>query len=124
MPVKIEKWIDSGKDLPVLSETSVTVLKLLADHDSTARQIGDVIKRDVSLSATILKFCNSSFYGFRKKINTLEQAFVTLGSNRHWRNLNGQETAGKLNCGDVRLATHLIIWLTSHASKMHYTDPA
>ncbi len=81
LSVTIGEWIDSGRDLPVLSETAMAVLNLLGDHNSTARQIGDLIKRDVSLSATILKFCNSSFYGFRKKINTLEQAFVTLGAN-------------------------------------------
>ena len=79
--MKLTEWIEAGKDLPTLSDAVISILKLIDDEKTTTRQIAQVIKRDVSLSGRILKVANSSLFGFRQKISTIDQASVALGSN-------------------------------------------
>jgi len=79
--MKLIEWIKAGKDLPTLSDAVVSILKLIADEKTSTRQVAEVIKRDVSLSGRILKVANSSLFGFRQNISSIDQASVALGSN-------------------------------------------
>ncbi len=81
MSMPIHQWIESGKDLPVLSGAVADLLNLSQGEDSDASQVAEVIKRDVSLSAAVLRISNSSIYGFTAKIANIDQAVVFLGLN-------------------------------------------
>ena len=81
MAQTFQEWIKTGEDLPALSDVVLTVLKLVSDEKSTIKDLANVIKRDVSLSGRILKVANSPFFGFGKKISTIDNAIVALGTN-------------------------------------------
>ena len=81
MTVTIHQWIDRGKDLPALSGSIVKLLRLTQRDDSHVSQLAEVIKKDVSLSAAILRITNSSAFGLLSKITTIDQAVVLLGFN-------------------------------------------
>lgn len=81
MDMDIRQWIETAKDLPVLSNSIAGILSLTQEDDSDASQIAEVIKRDVSLSAAILRIVNSSAFGLLKKITSIDQAVVILGFN-------------------------------------------
>lgn len=76
---KIRKYIDKIEDLPTLPIVIQRILTLVNDPRSTVRQIGGIINSDQSLTAKTLKLVNSAFYGFEKKISTVDQAIVIIG---------------------------------------------
>ncbi|MFP3927915.1 MAG: HDOD domain-containing protein [Desulfobacteraceae bacterium] len=54
--------------------------EIIKRPDSSARDIADVISRDTSLSARLLKIVNSAFYGFPHRIDTLSRAVAIVGT--------------------------------------------
>jgi two-component system, cell cycle response regulator len=79
MNLTINQWIERGKDLPVLSGSIADILRLTDGTESNVSQIADVIKRDISLSAAILRITNSSAFGLLRKVTTIDQAVFFLG---------------------------------------------
>ncbi len=79
MNLTITQWIERGKDLPVLSGSIANILSLTDGGDSNVSQIADVIKRDISLSAAILRITNSAAFGLLRKVTTIDQAVMLLG---------------------------------------------
>lgn len=75
------KQIEIQGQLPTLPFVITKVLNMLTDPDISAREIAKVISTDVSLSSKTLKLVNSAFYGFPKKVTTINQAIVILGFN-------------------------------------------
>jgi putative nucleotidyltransferase with HDIG domain len=72
------KKTDSIPTLPkVLSKISQEI-----DNDNfSIKNIGDLMSRDISLSAGILRIVNSPFYGFPQRIYNINHAIVLLGAN-------------------------------------------
>ena len=52
---------------------------VLNDPDSAASELGDVLLADPGLTARVLRLANSSFYGFRAKVETITRAVALLG---------------------------------------------
>ncbi|MCF6284892.1 MAG: HDOD domain-containing protein [Candidatus Hydrogenedentes bacterium] len=67
------------RDLPTLPAVLGKILSTAADPASSAIDLGHHIAADVSLSATLLKLVNSSYYGFYRQINSVTQAIIVLG---------------------------------------------
>ena len=65
--------------LPAQPEVYKALLRVLDDEASPVEAISAVISKDVALSADILKLVNSSFFGPRVKVRSLEQAVTLLG---------------------------------------------
>lgn len=57
------------------------VLVALDDPTLSAAKIANLIEQDQSLVARLLRVANSPFYGFSRKISTVELAVVVLGTN-------------------------------------------
>jgi putative nucleotidyltransferase with HDIG domain len=66
-------------ELPTLPAVLGKILNTAADPDASAIDLGQHIAADVSLSATLLKLVNSSYYGFYRQIMSVTQAIVVLG---------------------------------------------
>lgn len=81
MSQDIYEWIESGKNLPVLSGSIAKLMSLTRDNEASISQISDVIKRDVGLSAAILRITNSSAFGLLRRVTSIDQAVVLLGFN-------------------------------------------
>ncbi len=57
------------------------IVEVLENPRSSAMHIAEVVSKDVSLSARLLKLVNSPFYGFPGRIDTIQRAVTLLGSN-------------------------------------------
>ncbi|MBN1628080.1 MAG: HDOD domain-containing protein, partial [Deltaproteobacteria bacterium] len=79
MEATIQEWIEKGKNLPVFSGTVVNILRLTNSPDSNISQIAEYIKRDISLTAAILRIANSPAFGLFNKVATIDHAIMFLG---------------------------------------------
>ncbi len=76
----LEKILSSS-ELPTLPTVASKLISLTAKEDATLADIGDLVARDISLSAKILKVSNSAFYSFPQQIGSIQQAVSILGMN-------------------------------------------
>lgn len=72
----IVSQIDS---LPTLPATYVELVEELNTEDASIEKIGDIISKDIGLTAKILKMVNSSFFGLRQQITMPAKAVSMLG---------------------------------------------
>ena len=66
--------------LPSLPTMYVQINEAINRPNSSASDIAKVISKDTSLSASLLKIVNSTFYGFPSKIDTLSRAVTVVGT--------------------------------------------
>ena len=76
----LRKILNSA-DLPTLPTVASKLISLTAKEDATLADIGELVSRDISLSAKILKVSNSAFYSFPQQIGSIQQAVSILGMN-------------------------------------------
>jgi len=57
----------------------LNILKLLEDPNCDISDLETLISQDITLSYKILRIINSAFYAFRRKIDSVKQAVVSLG---------------------------------------------
>jgi putative nucleotidyltransferase with HDIG domain len=65
--------------LPTLPATYVELVEELKNEDASIEKIGDIISKDIGLTAKILKVVNSSFFGLRQQITYPTKAVSMLG---------------------------------------------
>lgn len=76
----------SARELDTLSvlvsppHICVRITELLGSPRSNARAVGEVIAQDPSLTARLLRLVNSSFYGYRSRIDTVSRAVAVVGN--------------------------------------------
>ena len=73
---EIVSQIDS---LPTLPAIYVELVEELESEDASIEKIGDIISKDIGLTAKILKMVNSSFFGLRQQITSPAKAVSLLG---------------------------------------------
>lgn len=74
-----EPVVVSGNTLKPSRMALLNILKLLEDPDCDISDLENLISQDITLSYKILRIINSAFYGFRRKIDSVKQAVVSLG---------------------------------------------
>ncbi len=67
--------------LPTLPTAFMRVSELLNDPTVTAKKLAEVIETDQAIAMKLLKIVNSPFFGFSRKIMTVQDAVVLLGFN-------------------------------------------
>ncbi len=65
--------------IPPLPTVVTQIMKLIADERSNASSFESLFKKDPILTARLLRLVNSSFFGVRNKIRSIQQAIVTVG---------------------------------------------
>ena len=78
-PDYIRDKIKSILQLPALPAHAYEVVELVDNPKSNAAQLARTISSDPALSAKVLRMANSPFYGFPKKISTIDFAIIVLG---------------------------------------------
>lgn len=74
------RGIVSGVDaLPSMPSLFQEVSALAQDPDSSLARVSEVIARDLSMSATILKLVNSAYFGVPQKVDSVQRAVSLLG---------------------------------------------
>lgn len=66
-------------ELPVLPEVAQSVVAATHDEATTLARLAELIRRDPALAANVLRLANSSLYGTRVPIVSLQQALGRLG---------------------------------------------
>jgi c-di-GMP-related signal transduction protein len=74
-----EPLVLSGKNLPGYKTNYLHILQEVNQPEIEFEQIEAIIRKDVALSYKLLKFINSSIFGFRNTISSLRQALTLLG---------------------------------------------
>lgn len=73
--------VDSSKDLLSIPDTLVRVLEAVSSEDTSPDQIANIILKDPSLTAKVLKMANSSYYCRTAGIKTVHQGIRVMGAN-------------------------------------------
>jgi len=76
-----EELIKSVREIPPLPQVVVKSVKLINDEKSTVNSLADILKQDQGLTTKVLRLANSAFYGFPRKVNTVNEAIVLMGFN-------------------------------------------
>lgn len=79
MPVKLEHVLKRIQTLPPLPTSAMRVIALTKNPATSARELENVIAQDPALAAGMLRQANSAFYGYARRISSLQEAIVILG---------------------------------------------
>jgi putative nucleotidyltransferase with HDIG domain len=78
-PDEMKEKVQSIIQLPALPTVAMEVVEMVDDPKTSASKLGKLISTDQALTAKVLKIANSPFYGFPKKISTIDFAIIVLG---------------------------------------------
>jgi len=78
-PAQIARRLNQCARLPSLSSINSALRELLAADQSYTTQISEVIRRDPSLTARLLRLVNSVYFGLTAPVNSIEEAVFYLG---------------------------------------------
>ena len=65
--------------LPAFPATIHKVMGLINNPDSSLTELVEVIRLDQSITANILRMCNSAYFGLRHKVDNVHDAIMYLG---------------------------------------------
>lgn len=77
----LQDRIESITEILTLPDIVLKINNLIANPDTSASDISNIISTDLALSTKMLKLVNSPFYGFSKQITSINYAIVILGFN-------------------------------------------
>lgn len=75
----VKSIIDDMSVLVSPPDVYLKISDMISENTASAQQMSEVIMRDPSLAARILKLVNSSYYGLRTKIDTVSRAVAVIG---------------------------------------------
>jgi len=78
---KIKNMLKGAKKLPTLPGVAIKILEAVKKEETSLKEIGDILSKDPSLSAEVLKAINSPFYGLSTKVTSVSHAVNLLGIN-------------------------------------------
>jgi HD-like signal output (HDOD) protein len=74
----VRKLLASAK-LPALPQSAIQLLQLSQDPDNGPRELAVPIESDPGLTAQVLQFVNSSYFGFAREISNIKMAIMLVG---------------------------------------------
>ena len=77
----ISSFLKSVK-LPVMPEVAHALIQSLSDDDVDITTVRDIIAKDPSLTATLLRMANSAIFGLSRSVSTLDNAINVVGTSQ------------------------------------------
>ncbi len=74
------KKILASSQLPTLPSVAMKLLELARDPETEFKDVIDVVKADPAITTKILKAANSSFFGFKSPVTSIDRAVPLLGT--------------------------------------------
>ena len=68
-------------EIPPMPQVVMKAQELLANPDSSAKELAELLETDAAIAAKVLKMANSAFYGLRGKVSSIQHASMVLGFN-------------------------------------------
>ena len=78
-PVIDLKRVISGAQLPALPQSAIRLLELSQNPDLGPAEFAAPIEADPGLTGQVLKFVNSSYFGFSREISSIKLAITLVG---------------------------------------------
>ena len=75
----LRQIIAKTDSLPSLPPLYTDILNELRSPEASLKRVGNIIEKDLSMSAKILQMVNSSFFGIPRHISGIPQAVILLG---------------------------------------------
>jgi HD-like signal output (HDOD) protein/CheY-like chemotaxis protein len=75
----VQRMIAQLRFLPSLPSLYLEIVNVLRSPEASAEQVGEIIARDISMSAKVLQLANSALYGPRQRVGSPAQATILLG---------------------------------------------
>ncbi|WP_237607233.1 HDOD domain-containing protein [Roseimaritima sediminicola] len=75
----LEKLLSAGQ-LPALPQSAIALLQLSQDPQAGPVEFARPIEADPGLMGQVLKFVNSSYFGFSREIGSVQQALTLVGT--------------------------------------------
>ncbi len=75
---RLREKFASFDELPALPDTAVQILALRNKSHADASDLVALIEQDPALTVKILHYANSAYFGFRGKVESIEQAVVRI----------------------------------------------
>jgi HD-like signal output (HDOD) protein len=83
MPVAVENFslneVLASTQLPALPASAVEILRIAQDPNAGPADFARPIEADIGLLGQVLRFVNSSYFGFSREITSVTQAITLLG---------------------------------------------
>jgi putative nucleotidyltransferase with HDIG domain len=76
----VKDIVDRVGSIKPLPDTALKLMNVMSDPQSTLADIVDTIKYDQAVTGQVLKLCNSSFFGLSRKVTSLDDAMLCLGT--------------------------------------------
>ena len=80
MQKSLHELIAATSELRSLPSTTLQLTSLLDDATVDATLVLEVVAKDPSLTANLLKLANSAFYGLRRQVGSVREALIMLGN--------------------------------------------
>lgn len=77
----IIKRLSRIEDLPSIPIVLTEIMTMLDDENLKSKNLAETIERDQMLTTRVLRVANSPYYGFTRKISTVELAIALIGIN-------------------------------------------
>ena len=103
--------------LPPFPAVAQRILALVSQEDTTARQVGELVKLDPTFSAELLRFANSALFGARREVSSLPQCIIRLGMDRV-KSLATLVAMNNMVRGSIRIHALRKVWLHSLATAL------
>lgn len=81
-PPDLTTIIQKDVKLASLPEIFHQIIAAINDPKTSASHIANIVSKDTSLSAKLLRLVNSPYYGFRERIDTLSRALALVGTDK------------------------------------------
>lgn len=87
--IDIQHILRSIDNLPPFPEVYRKATRLLQNPETSVDNLIQVLQYDQSITANVLKMCNSAYYGLTRKVHSLREGLVLLGNNQLKEILSG-----------------------------------
>lgn len=77
-PLRIKQRLKETIELPAIPLIAQKILKLRFNPQSTSKELAQAIDKDPSLSAQLMSWAKSPYYGYQGKITSIEDAIVKV----------------------------------------------
>lgn len=89
----VKTILQSVTKLPPFPLVVQRAVQLIHDPNSSAQDIVDVIQYDQSITVSVLKLCNSAYFGLPRAVHSLREALVLIGFNQLLEIVLSQQSA-------------------------------
>jgi HD-like signal output (HDOD) protein len=76
---RLQKLIAQMEHLPSVPSLYSEIIELISHPDTSLDEVGNVVARDLGMTAKILKLVNSAFFGLRREVSSPTEAVTYIG---------------------------------------------